>query len=245
MVLGAAPRETAEAAVGAPGTERKVHPVEQMRQSVFSFHLKCTSSDCEQEVSKYLQCVKGGVWMLTEIIREEVSRYDLTFKAVAQTVNVASSTLSQYISGDRRMTKEMEGSIIEAINSPRLSEERCFSCRGNLFPTRYLDNIDDHPIVALDKVIEEAEEFIEAAKDARRALINKRRGTVFDEEADRILKRFEDDCADMVTGAKTVLIKLQEWFQRPVIVVMHRHLEKLERMEYCTKRKKPPMKAAR
>lgn len=183
--------------------------------------------------------------MLAEIIREEVSKHDLTYKAVAKTVNIASSTLSQYLSGDRKMTKEMEGSIVEAINSPRLSEERCFHCRGNLFPTRYLDRIDDHPIVALDKVIEEAEEFIVAAKEARKVLINKRRGTVFEGEKDVVLKRLEDDSADLITGAKTVLIKLQEWFQRPVIVTMHRHLEKLEKHEYCTKRKKPHIKAVK
>lgn len=36
MVPGAAPGEAEEAAVGDARKERKVHPVEQMRQSVFS-----------------------------------------------------------------------------------------------------------------------------------------------------------------------------------------------------------------
>jgi len=163
----------------------------------------------------------------------------MSFKQLAHQVAVAPSTLSQYLSGARPMPRDIEASIIEALQSPRLSEERCFNCRGNLFPTRYLDNIDDHPIVVLDKVIEEAEEFIKAAIEARKVLINKKQGSVFDGQENEVLIKLENDCADLITGAKTVLIKLQEWYQRPVIATMHRHLEKLERQEYCTKRKNP------
>lgn len=176
--------------------------------------------------------------MFAELVREEVPKY-MSFKQLASAANVASSTLSQYINEKRSMPRDVEASIIEATKSPRLSEERCFNCEGNMFPTRYLDNIDGHPIVALDKMIEEAAEFIRAAAQARKALINKKRGYVFEGKVNEVVTKLEDDCADLITGSKTVLIKLQEYYQRPVIQTMQRHIAKLEKYEYCTKRKRP------
>ncbi|ATW24129.1 helix-turn-helix domain-containing protein [Candidatus Formimonas warabiya] len=176
------------------------------------------------------------MFALAEVIRDEVARCDMTFRQLASKVSVAPSTLSQYVTGERPIPRETEASIIEKLNSPRMSEERCSLCRGNLFPTRYLDNIDDHPVVALNKVIGEASEFIKTANIARDALINKKQGVCLDKSVEDVVRSMEDEAADLITGAKTVLIKMQEWFGRPVIETMNRHIEKLEKSGYCSKR---------
>lgn len=183
--------------------------------------------------------------MFAATIKDEAATKKITNKLLAKQCNVAGSTMSQYLSGERPMPKDIEASLIMVLNSPRLSEERCTDCPGNLFPTRYLDSIDDHPVIALDKMIEEAAEFIKAANEARKVMINKRPGTSFKGDADRVIKLMEDETADLITGGKTVLIKLQEWFNRPVLETMGRHIEKLEQHGYCTKRKKTSNIASR
>ncbi len=175
--------------------------------------------------------------MFADIIRSEVAQYGVTFKQLAEAVNVAPCTMSQYIGGSRNMPGSVEAGIIERLQSPRLSEERCSNCQGNMFPTRYLDNIDDHPVVALSKTQEETQEVLDLMSDARKVLINKKKGATFTDAEDALLKSIEDECADLITVAKTFLIKMHEWYNRPVAETMRRHIEKLEQQGYCSKRK--------
>lgn len=176
---------------------------------------------------------------MLNILREEVANYGVTFKQLASAVCVAPSTMSQYVGGSRPMPKDVEAGIINRLQSPRLSEERCANCQGNMFPTRYLDNVDDHPIVALNKLHEETREVLANIERVKRVLMNKRKGSEFTEADIEALELFENEVADIITCGKTMLIKLQEWYGRPVIGTMQRHVEKLEREEYCTKRKSP------
>lgn len=175
---------------------------------------------------------------LAMILREEMAAYGLIGKELAAAACVAPSTLSEYLTGSRPIPKDREGELVEVINSPRASEERCTLCKGNLFPTRYLDAIDNHPVIALDKLIEEVEEFMAAAHDARKAMINRQTGYQFVGANDLTITAMEDHAADLITGSKTLLIKLQEWFQRPVVETMRRHIKKLESRQYCSIKRK-------
>jgi len=172
-------------------------------------------------------------------VREMVDAKQITQKQLANRTHYQESTISLKLANKRTLTHADKGEIILATNSPRLSEERCAECSGNLFPTRYLDNVDDHPVVAVDKLIEEAAECIRAAQIVKRSLINKKRGYQFDGQDIQALTSFENHTADLITGSKTVLIKLQEWYGRQVYETMQRHLLKLEERGHCTKRKSP------
>lgn len=177
--------------------------------------------------------------MFRAVVKEAVQAGIYSNKELAIGAGCSQSGMSLILSGQRPMTRETEAAIILATENPRFSEERCFYCPGNLFPTRYLDAIDDHPVISLDKLIEEAAEFIRAANLARKVMINKKPGHAFMDQDNNLITDFENQTADLITGAKTVLIKMQEWYKRPVLKVMKRHLDKLEKNGHVTKRKSP------
>ena len=178
---------------------------------------------------------------LAMVLCEEIDIRGMSRKDLAAAACLASSTLSEYLTGSRPIPKAREGELVEVLNSPRASEERCTNCKGNLFPTRYLDEIDNHPIVALDKLVEEAEEIINVAKDTRKAMLNRRHGYKFAREDDLTVTSFENEVADLITCSKTLLIKLQEWYDRPVDETMRRHIKKLEQSGYCSVKRKTPL----
>lgn len=173
------------------------------------------------------------------VVREIVDSGQITQKQIANKAHYQESTMSLKLANKRTLSHADKGEIILATNSPRLSEERCTECPGNLFPSRYLDNVDDHPVVAVDKLIEEVAECIRAAQMVKKIMINKKKGHQFNDQDLQVLTSFEDQTADLITGSKTVLIKLQEWYGRPVYETMQRHLSKLEAKGHCTKRKSP------
>ena len=178
-----------------------------------------------------------------EVLRQEMVVWGITVKELAHRARVAPNTVSTWF-GRGAIPDSMEGIVTDAINSPRLSEVRCSQCEGNAFPTRYLDNVDDHPIVAINKAIEEIEEWGPLGRQVHLVLINKRKSACFTEAEEAILHRFEDETADIITSMKTVLIRLQECYERPVLETMTRHVRKLEQSGYCsvtnTKKKAAP-----
>jgi hypothetical protein len=174
---------------------------------------------------------------------EEMKVKGMTSVSLSKLISVAPNTISTWFNR-KCIPDAMQGTITEAIGSPRLSEIRCSMCQGNAFPTRYLDCVDDHPMVAIDKCIEEIDELSPMAKQVRTILINRRKGFMFSPAEEAVIRQFEDETADIITAAKTVLIRLQECYDRPVHITMSRHVEKLEQSGYCTK-KCSPMRAAK
>jgi hypothetical protein len=167
-----------------------------------------------------------------------------TIKAISMDMHVGQSTISTWLMRGK-IPLEMMGKLVQAVGSPKLIMDWVASLEGNMFPTPYLDQVDDHPIIAIDRVIDEVKEFLITAESAKQVLYNRRRGHRFTVEDDALIKQFENETADLITGAKTILIRHQEWFNRPVAATMRRHIEKLESQGYCTKRKCSPMRAAK
>jgi hypothetical protein len=167
---------------------------------------------------------------------EEMKVKGMSSIGLARMISVAPNTISTWFNR-RCIPESMKGAITEAIRSPRLSEVRCSGCQGNVFPTRYLDCVDDHPMVAIDKCIEEMDELAPMARQVRTILINRRKGFKFSPGEEAIIRQFEDETADIITAAKTVLIRLQECYDRPVHITMARHVEKLEQSGYCSTEK--------
>lgn len=170
---------------------------------------------------------------LINVVRQEMSVLGITAKELAHRICVAPNTVSTWFNRGC-IPDSMEGRVAGAIDSPRLSEKRCSQCEGNAFPTRYLDNVDDHPMVAINKAIEEIDEWLPMAKRVSMIITNKRRGATFSLEEDAVLVQFENETADIITSMKTVLIRFQECFGRPVRKTMERHVRKLEESGYCT-----------
>jgi hypothetical protein len=166
-----------------------------------------------------------------------------TIKAISMDMHVGQSTISTWLMRGK-IPLEMMGKLVQAVGSPKLIMNWVASLEGNMFPTPYLDQVDDHPVIAIDRVLDEVKEFLVAAEKAKQVLYNRRHGHRFTAEEDSILKQFENETADLITGAKTILIRHQEWFNRPVAATMRRHIEKLESQGYCTK-KCSPMRAAK
>ena len=179
------------------------------------------------------------------LTRMEMSLKGIQVQELARQVKVAANTVSTWF-GRGEIPEAMLGAVVEAIDSPRLSETRCSQCKGNAFPTRYLDNVDAHPIVAIDKAEEEIEEWMKLLEGAKKAIRNKPPGATLSDDSKEILFLFENETADIITSMKTVLIRFQECYNRPVVVTMNRHVAKLEQSGYCsvTKEKQPHINRA-
>jgi hypothetical protein len=76
-------------------------------------------------------------------------------------------------------------------------------------------------------------------------LTNKKVGYQFQGANDLSIMSLEDEVADLITGSKTLLIKLQEWFHRPVVEIMLRHIKKLEQSGYCSVKRKTTQRAVK
>ncbi len=170
---------------------------------------------------------------LINVVRQEMGILGITAKELAHRICVAPNTVSTWFNRGC-IPESMEGRVAGAIDSPRLSEERCSQCEGNAFPTRYLDNVDDHPMVAINKASEEIDEWLPLAKRVHMIITNKRRGATFTPEEESALVHFENETADIITSMKTVLIRFQECYARPVRKTMERHVRKLEESGYCS-----------
>ncbi|HWR07785.1 hypothetical protein [Sporomusa sp.] len=182
---------------------------------------------------------------LIEVVRQEMGVWGITAKELARRICVAPNTVSTWFNRGC-IPESMEGRVTGAIDSPRLSEERCSRCEGNTFPTRYLDNVDEHPMVAINKAGEEIDEWLPLAKQVHMIITNKRRGTKFSAEEEAVLIHFENETADIITSMKTVLIRFQECYNRPVRETMERHVNKLEESGYCSEiKEKSPVLAHR
>lgn len=176
-----------------------------------------------------------------DVLRQEMGSCGITVKELAKRLYIAPNTISTWFNRGE-VPDAMEGRVTEAINSPRLSEERCSQCEGNAFPTRYLDNVNDHPSAAINKARSEITEWLAIVERASDSTLNKCRGAVFTKEEEAEILKFENETADLITSMKTILIRFQEFYNRPVVATMNRHVAKLEQSGYCsvTKRKAAP-----
>ncbi|WP_312560901.1 hypothetical protein [Anaerospora sp.] len=180
---------------------------------------------------------------IMNLARMEMSLKGIQVQELARQVRVAANTVSTWF-GRGEIPEAMLGAVVEAIDSPRLSETRCSQCKGNAFPTRYLDNVDAHPMVAINKASREIKEWTDLVGSAIDTITNRPKGVIFSEQEEQLLIRFENETADLITSMKTVLIRFQECYNRPVVATMNRHVAKLEQSGYCsvTKKKAAPYK---
>ncbi|MDR3591547.1 MAG: hypothetical protein P4N41_17975 [Negativicutes bacterium] len=182
---------------------------------------------------------------MTELIKTEADRRGITYDQLAKVVHVAKGTVGSWFSRGF-IPAEIVGAVVKAIGTPRLMMEYVDKTCGNLFASRYLDRVDDHPLAAMEKAGSIIRSWDYWAVKAKDVMLNKPQGYQFNEDEDAILKAFEDKSADLITVMKTVLIRGEERYGRQVSEVTRRHVEKLEARGYCTPTKeKDRFKAAR
>lgn len=106
------------------------------------------------------------------VMKEERKRRGLSRREAAAAMHIAESTLRAYESGRRQVPDDVACCAIRVLRSPRLQAQRCYECPANLMTPPWLDQVDCHPQVVRDKVLEELEEALTAVRDL--ALVNKR-----------------------------------------------------------------------
>lgn len=83
---------------------------------------------------------------------------------VAPRVPCSISTLSAWERGLRPVPQDVVPRLLHALGSVGLGQLHCWECAANPFPVPVLNAVDDHPVVATGKGIEEATEWTEAMR---------------------------------------------------------------------------------
>lgn len=180
---------------------------------------------------------------ILQLIQLELETRKITYAQIADKAHTATGTVASWICrGTIPMDKLWP--VIAAIGSPSLWMKTLARIPGNIFCIAYPDNFDDHPMVALDEAIENAELFLRQAREAKAIYRHKKAGHQFAGEDLETIEALEDSIADSLLSQKLFLIRNEDHYGRLVNAVMYRKNRRMKDLGY-TKEKTALLKAAR
>lgn len=130
---------------------------------------------------------------------------------LARRIGVTQSTISDYESG-RDVPSENAFRITRVLESDRLLAEYSFEYKTGFFNVPVLNRVDDHSIVGMGVLIEEAAELISSIERLRKLVVNKRDRREFTKEEWQTLLVHEEQIIDIMPAIQMHLIKMSEVF---------------------------------
>lgn len=140
-----------------------------------------------------------------EVMREERNKQGLTQEQLASITGLSRRYISFFENG-REIPQEHLESIADALDSYRLK----LAARGNALPCYLLNLVDDSPVAAKQKAIEELEEALQALKELD--LVNKTSAEDLTEEDIAQLKVVLLELYDLDNLADNLFVFLQEHY---------------------------------
>jgi transcriptional regulator with XRE-family HTH domain len=130
---------------------------------------------------------------------------------LARRIGVTQSTISDYESG-RDVPSENAFRMTRVLESDRLLAEYSFEYKTGFFNVPVLNRVDDHSIVGMGVLIEEAAELISSIERMRKLVVNKRDRREFTKEEWQKLLVHEEQIIDIMPAIQMHLIKMSEVF---------------------------------
>ena len=182
---------------------------------------------------------------ILHLVETEIQARKITYKEIAFQVHTASGTVGSWFSRGAIPTDKL-WSVVAAVGSAKLWMQVLSRIPGNAFYGQYLDNTDDHPLAALDEAIENAEDFLRWAKEAKGVIRHRKAGYVFQSAEECLLVKMEDSLADYIIIGKMVLVRMEDHYGRSVRDTMNRHSQRMKDRGYCSyaKENAAPARAA-
>jgi len=153
---------------------------------------------------------------------------------LAEAIGVTQSTISEYESG-KDVSSDNAYRITQVLKSNRLLAEYCFEYRTGFFNVPVLNLVDDHRVVGMSVLIEEAAELISNIERLRKLVVNKRDRRQFTRDEWQQLMRYEEQIIDIMPAIQMHLIEMSEAFEMDLSDLEHRLEMKMIKKGYYKK----------
>ena len=147
---------------------------------------------------------------LSELLIQR-KRVGMSQAELARRIGVTQSTISDYESG-RDVPPENAFRMARVLESDRLLAEYCYEYKSGFFNVPVLNAVDDHNIVGMDVLIEEAGELISNIEKLRKLVINKRDRRQLTKAEWQELLEHEEQIVDILPAIQMHLIEMAEIF---------------------------------
>jgi hypothetical protein len=147
---------------------------------------------------------------------------------------VTQSTISEYESG-RDVPQENAYRMTRVLKSDRLLAVHCFEYKTGFFNVPVLNRVDDHNVVGMGVLIEEAAELISNLERLRKLVVNKRGRREFTkDEWERVIQH-EEQVLDIMPAIQMHLIEMSEVYELDLQEMEYRLEQKMKRKRYYKK----------
>jgi transcriptional regulator with XRE-family HTH domain len=154
--------------------------------------------------------------------------------ALAMAIGVTQSTISDYESG-RDVPQENAYRLSKVLESDRLLAVHCFEYKTGFFNVPVLNGVDDHNVVCMGVLIEEAAELISNLERLRKLVVNKRDRREFNKEEWQRLLQHEEQILDIMPAIQMHLIEMSELYGLDLHDLEFRLEQKMKRKRYYKK----------
>ena len=153
---------------------------------------------------------------------------------LARRIGVTQSTVSDYESG-RDVPSDNAYRMTRVLESDRLLAEYCFEYKTSFFNVPVLNKVDDHKIVGMSVLIEEAAELISNIEKLRKMVLNKRDRREFTKAEWQMIIKHEEQIVDVLPAIQMHLIEMSEVFGLDLRDLEHRLVLKMSMKGYYKK----------
>lgn len=153
---------------------------------------------------------------------------------LARSIGVTQSTVSDYEAG-RDVPPDNAYRMTRVLESDRLLAEYSFEYKTGFFNVPVLNRVDDHNVVGMGILIEEAGELISNIERLRKMVVNKRDRREFTKEDWKLLMQYEMQIIDIIPAIQMHLIEMSEVFGLDLQDLEHRLEKKMVMKGYYKK----------
>lgn len=154
--------------------------------------------------------------------------------ALAMAIGVTQSTISDYESG-RDVPQNNAYRMTRILKSDRLLAVHCFEYKTGFFNVPVLNRVDDHNVVGMGILIEEAAELISNLERLRKLVVNKRDRREFSKDEWQRVQQHEEQILDIMPAIQMHLIEMSEVYGLDLQEFEYRLEQKMSRKGYYKK----------
>ncbi|CQR73341.1 hypothetical protein SOV_51240 [Sporomusa ovata DSM 2662] len=173
------------------------------------------------------------------LIQIELQVRKISYQQIATKVHTATGTVGSWFSRGAIPSDKL-WSVISAVGGAKLWMQVLSRIPGNVINSPYLDGTDEHPKSIIEDAVDVAEALQLLAKEAQKVIRHRDNDYQFTKEEEEILKRFEDTVSDSVTINQMVLVRMEEYYRRPVNEISSRQMKRMKEKGYLRGNKKSP-----